>query len=249
MNNQKESGIKGESEFNKLPSFHVTQNISVDPMHDMFSTGICKYGFTNALNYFIYQKQYFTRQQLNTRRRVVSTVALDQSLARMPDIDDFFNSNSKSRSVKLRTTASEMRAFCHFFTFIVGPFVPHDDPVWEFVKVLINLVEQSLLPSFSDSDITKLRDLVYRHHSMYQELFSESLKPKHHFILHYGTVIEQSGPAVKQMCFRFEAKHKQFKQYAHAITSRRNICYTLCVKASLQFSYDLLNETFFRQRD
>lgn len=244
-NNQKETGLKGESEFNTLPSFHVTENLSVDAMHDIFSTGICKYGFTNALNYFIYEKQYFNRQQLNTRRRAVSKVALDQSLARMPDIDEFFDTNRKSKSVKLRTTSSEMRSFCHYFTFIVGPMVKHDDPVWEFVKVLVRLVELSLFPSFSDTDIAKLRTLASQHHKLYQELFSESLKPKHHFILHYGTVIEQSGPVVKQMCFRFEAKHKQFKQYAHAITSRKNICYTLCVKASLQFSYDLLNETFF----
>lgn len=247
INNQKETGIKGESEFNKLPSFHVTQNKSVDPMHDFFSTGVCKYGLTHALNHFIYHKKYFTLQQVNTRRRAISKVSLNHALARMPDIDEFFDSNSKSKSIRLRTTASEMRAFCYHFTFIVGPLVPHRDPVWEYVKVLVNLVELSLLPSLSDTDITKLKELVCCHHEMYQELFSESLKPKHHFLVHYGTVIEECGPVVKQMCFRFEAKHKQFKQYAHAVTSRRNICYTLCVKASLQYSYDLLNELFFKR--
>lgn len=118
-------------------------------------------------------------------------------------------------------------------------------PYGNLLEFVIKLVELALFPSFSDTDIDKLRTLVSHHHKMYQELFSESLKPKHHFVLHYGTVIKQSGPVAKQMCFRFEAKHKQFKQYAHAITSRKNICYTLCVKASLQYSYDLLNENFF----
>ncbi|XP_055544191.1 uncharacterized protein LOC129729560 [Wyeomyia smithii] len=39
-----ETGIAGCSIFNNLPSFHVTENRSVDAMHDLFSTGVCKYG-------------------------------------------------------------------------------------------------------------------------------------------------------------------------------------------------------------
>lgn len=46
------------------------------------------------------------------------------------------------------------------------------------------------------------------------------------------------------MCFRNEAKHRGFKQHAHVMPSRKNICFTLCVKASLQFTYNVINETF-----
>lgn len=72
VKNQKETGIKGFSEFNKLPSFKVTENKTIDAMHDMFSSGICNYGFKLALNSFNYKKQIFTLIQFNTRKKIIS---------------------------------------------------------------------------------------------------------------------------------------------------------------------------------
>lgn len=245
---QKETGVKGFSEFNKLPSFKVTENKTVDPMHDIFSNGICKYGFTLALNYFIYKKKYLTLNQFNTRKRIISKQAYDTSLCRMPDIEEVYY--NKSKSVKFRATAAEMRSFCYYFTMITGSFVPIGDSVWKYVLSLVNLVEHALMPSFSQSDIEKLSRLVTDHHTMYLELFEhEILKPKHHHLVHYAGVIKSSGPVCNLMCFRMEAKHKQFKQYAHISSSRKNICLTLCVKAALQHSYEIHNMTFYENSD
>lgn len=36
------------------------------------------------------------------------------------------------------------------------------------------------------------------------------------------------------------------KQYASVISSRRNICYTLCLKSSLQFAHDIITSSFFK---
>lgn len=76
-------------------------------------------------------------------------------------------------------------------------------------------------------------------------MFGEHLKPKQHFVCHYGLVIKTSGNVVHMMNFRNEAKHKGFKEYAHIISSRKNVCFTLCMKAALQFANDLHNKTFF----
>lgn len=248
LGNQKETGVKGLSKFNELPSFKVTENKTVDAMHDMFSNGICKYGFQLALNYFIYKKKFFTLDQFNTRTRIISKQAYDTSLCRMPDIEQMYDKHTKS--VKMRATAAEMRSFCYYFTLIAGPFVPFEDPVWKYVMSLVNLVEHALLPSFSNSDIDKLKRLVAEHHTKYLESFeNEKLKPKHHHMVHYATVIQSSGPVCNLMCFRMEAKHKQFKQYAHITSSRKNICLTLCVKAALQHSFEVHNLTFYKDSD
>lgn len=53
------SGIKKESIFNKLPSFHVTTNHSVDIMHDIFE-GICHYDLAAIFNYFLFTKQFIS---------------------------------------------------------------------------------------------------------------------------------------------------------------------------------------------
>lgn len=47
------------------------------------------------------------------------------------------------------------------------------------------------------------------------------------------------------MNFRNEAKHKRFKVYRHVMSCRRNIYYTLCVKAYLQFTNSFLYQSFF----
>lgn len=162
----------------------------------------------------------------------------------MPDIEEIYE--KKVKSVKLRATAAEMRSFCYFFTLIAGPFVPLNDPVWKYVLSLVNLVEHALLASFSNSDIEKLRRLVAEYLKSFE---NETLKPKHHHMVHYATVIESSGPICNLMCFRMEAKHKQFKQYAHVSSSRKNICLTLCKKAALQHSFEVHNMTFYRDND
>lgn len=138
-----------------------------------------------------------------------------------------------------------MKAFCRNFTFIVGPFVPCDDPVWTFCKVLLRTVECISRKKFDEADLNELKNLVYSHHYLYQLLFNKTLKPKHHFLLHYHGIVRKCGPIERMNCFRLEAKHQIFKEYAHVISSRLNIAYTLCLKSILQFIHDLYHQNFF----
>lgn len=182
---------------------------------------------------------------MNTRKKEVGVISFDSELIRMPDITETYISKDRRRSVHMKTTSNEMRIFAHYFTLLVGQYIPLNEPVWEYAYLLVQLIDLCLKSSFSTEDIDKLRKTVTAHHTKYVELFKKDLTPKHHFLLHYGSVIQSSGPVHKMMCFRNEAKHKGFKQYAHIMTSRKNICFTLCVKAYLQFTNDLLNNTFF----
>lgn len=62
-------------------------------------------------------------------------------------------------------------------------------------------------------------------------LFKDTLKPKHHILTHYPRIILYSGPPKYYWGFRFEAKHKESKNYACSITSRKNITLTLAKKS------------------
>ncbi|XP_062555940.1 uncharacterized protein LOC134220838 isoform X2 [Armigeres subalbatus] len=248
VNTKKHSltGISGPSAFNDLPSFHVVENLSVDPMHDLFSTGICKYGFVAALSNFIYVKKYFNISKLNMRKIAVSRISCDIALRRMPDIEEGYDKKRKCKLVSIRSTAAEMKAFCFNFSIIVGPLVPNNDPVWEYCTVLINLIDLILSKTFSEEDLLRMQNLIQQHHTLYINLFGDTLKPKHHFITHYPKVIQKYGPVERMMCFRNEARHKGLKEYAHAMSSRTNIAYSLCIKTCLQFSNSLYNKMFFK---
>lgn len=64
-------------------------------------------------------------------------------------------------------------------------------------------------------------------------LFGETLKPKHHLMLHYPRIMRTVGPLRSLWSMRFEGKHRPLKQYAHAITSRVNLSYSIAVKQQL----------------
>lgn len=87
----------------------------------------------------------------------------------------------------------------------------------------------------------QLRFLISKHHQDYIRLFNDTLKPKHHLMLHYFDVILQSGPPRHYWSFRFEAEHKKFKTYARNITSRKNVCVSLARKYQLIFANFLIN--------
>lgn len=166
LQNQALTGIKGLSIFNQLPSFSVVKNISVDPMHDLFSTGVCKHGLTEVLNYCIFEKKFASLSEVNTRRRLISLTARDETLSRMPDLEETYLKTKKSKSITIRTTASEMKSFCFFISFILGPFFPKDDPVWEFCKTLVKLVDFALLTSFGEVDIEQFRQTITKHQQL-----------------------------------------------------------------------------------
>lgn len=136
----------------------------------------------------------------------------------------------------LKMTAREMMKFISLFPLMVGDFVPKDDEVWWFLLDFLQIIDILLSYDIPRDLAERLKYLIKRHHSQYIHLFNDTLKPKHHLMLHYFNVILKSSP----VCFRFEAKHKEFKSYARAITSRKNICVSFAKKFQLKFANELL---------
>lgn len=68
-------------------------------------------------------------------------------------------------------------------------------------------------------------------------LVNDTLKPKHHLMTHYGSIIRYSGPLKFIWCMRFEPKNKEMKGYTNATVSRRNLPYSLAKKCCLKFAY------------
>lgn len=78
--------------------------------------------------------------------------------------------------------------------------------------------------------------MIKTHNETFIQLFNKPLKPKFHFLTHYVHIVKQSGPLKYLWTFRYESKHKEAKGYARSITSRKNISYSLSMKAALKFT-------------
>lgn len=63
---EKTFGIRENCVFHVISNYHVTENFSVDPMHNLFE-GICGYDLAKILNNFINTENFFTLDVLNER--------------------------------------------------------------------------------------------------------------------------------------------------------------------------------------
>lgn len=201
----------------------------------IFFIGICHYDIAHILLYYIYECKLFTLEELNICKNNFNYGQIE--IGNMSPPIKFEEHLQKK---KFKMSARQMMTFTHFLPLMIGHFIPKNDEVWAFFLGLLKIIDIIMSFKISKSEIILLRLLIKEHNEQFTRLFKDTLKPKFHLLVHYPTVIEHSGPPRKFWCFRYESKHKEFKIYAHAITSRKNICLTLAKKNQMKFASFLL---------
>lgn len=89
----------------------------------------------------------------------------------------------------------------------------------------------------NEEDLNRLECLTTTHLQCYQLYFNLLLKPKHHFLLHYGHVIRSMGPVINFWAMRMEAKHQYFKKVVHNTRNFVNTKKTLAQKHQEKFAF------------
>lgn len=129
---------------------------------------------------------------------------------------------------------------------LIGDLVPLDDKTWEMYLTLREIIDILLASSITFETIELLATLITEHNALYLELFSETLKPKHHLLLHYPRLMTILGPLKNFSCIRFEGKHNELKKSAKVVSSRRNPANTIALKHQLTQAYRFVSrEGFF----
>ena len=132
-----------------------------------------------------------------------------------------------------------MLSFCHYFTLLIGEFIPNGDQVWSFL-LFFSWISWWHIKQTKIIDIGSKINYILR---TYQALFKKPLTPKFHFLLHYSRVIRQCGPLRNLWSFKYEGKHKEFKLYSHVITSSKTIPKSFAFKQQMQFANFLIKST------
>ncbi|XP_062541822.1 uncharacterized protein LOC134209810 [Armigeres subalbatus] len=231
------TGVKKCSIFNRIPSFHIARNVYFDLMHDLWE-GVCVYGLGHCLNYFVYKKKYFDLNQLNSRKNLFQFGNLHSSNIPNNLLDTNLSKN------KIKMTASEIKTLVTFLPLIIGDKIPDQDEVWTYFCNLLKICHILMLREIPSSIVPLLREIIDLHHSQYQTLFGDTLKPKHHNLVHYPSFLEDSGTARHQWAMRGEAKHRDAKQYCRVNNNKINLCKSLGIKISYKFAHSVINELF-----
>jgi hypothetical protein len=227
-----ECGLVEDSTLNKIPSFHVVENYSVDVMHDI-PEGIAGYDIAEILLHFL---KFTTLKTINTRKQNFDYGSLASGNRSNPI------KMKHLQNKKLKMSASEMLTFVHFLPIMLGDLIPHDE-VWEFLLILVDLIDLVLCTSFTEAKLLNLEKIVEKHNSLYISLFNQTLKPKHHHLIHYCRIIRFSGPLKFLWCMRFESKHREITLYCQVVFSRVNIAWSVAMKACFKNAYSQLFES------
>lgn len=224
-------GIKEECVFNKIPEFDVIESASVDVMHDLLE-GICRYDLALILHYFIYEKKLFSLKEFNQRLQAFN-FGNDQHQNRQVEV---LESHLTGKNKCIYMSSAKMLLFVKNLPL----FIPHEileevskDEVWDMYLLLKQIVIIACSPVITSETPTKFAILVKDYLRLLNKLFPKSMKPKHHYLLHYARIMKALGPPWNMACMRFEAFHKIGKTAARAAISRRNVCKTVALRHQL----------------
>lgn len=233
------TGITEESIFNEIPFFHVVENYSVDVMHDLFE-GVFHYNMCRIILYFVDETRSFTLDILNGRKQ-----SFQYGESEIGNISPNITMDHLKKD-KLNMSAREMQCFVHHFSLMIGDLVPRNNAVWDLFILLVKFFDLSFMDEMNADHIRLLKLTAEELNGAYIRLFNVNLKPKHHFLLHYSNIVEQSGPLKFLNCIRFEAKHREFKKYTNNITSRRNTPLSIAIKSQMKFAYKIMVQKGFQ---
>lgn len=79
---------------------------------------------------------------------------------------------------------------------IFGNLVPRRNIFWKLYTLLRQIVTIVLQSTINNDDINLFEKLVENHHILYVKLFKDTLKPKHHFMVHYAHNMKIVGPLI-----------------------------------------------------
>lgn len=228
LNEGSMTGIKQDSCLNSLEYFHVTENVCVDIMHDVLE-GVAPLEVKLLLRQYIYEEKLLSLEQLNDRM-----MSFDYGYSNDKNKPSVIL-NLKTSETAVRQTAAQMWCLLQILPFLLGDLVNPGSLHWQLFILLREICNIIFAPTVSTGLAVYLKQLIIDHHKLFKELYpGKNLIPKHHFMVHYPSMLVQFGPLSRLWCMRFEAKHNPLKRQAHVVCNFKNVSKTLAYKNQVQ---------------
>ncbi|XP_050988379.1 uncharacterized protein LOC127179124 [Labeo rohita] len=194
-------GVKRTCLLNSLQYFNISDNFSVDVMHDVLE-GIAQFELKLVLRYV--QAHFLTAKELDGRLHSFNYGYMERR-NRPPAVKLDDESND------LGINAIQCWCLLRNVPLIFGDIVPQDDEHWQLLLLLLQIVNIVFSPVLTEGLTVYLKHLIAEHHRLFKCLFPDrNLLPKHHLMMHYPRCIRNIGPIVHMWSMRFESKHNFF---------------------------------------
>jgi len=209
--------------FDGLKYYHLARNDSSDVMHDLLE-GVIPLEVKLLLNHIVYKLCALSLAELNRRIR-----SFDYGSSRSSKPSSITEVRLKSLDSSLGQRSAQMQTSFLHLPFIIADvlhLLPHQN--WHLYLLLRQIVDIVFAPSIWTSELHFLQSLIVEHHSLFLLVYPDRrFIYKHHRMIHYPTLIRRSGPLLRMMVMRFEAKHNFFKRLSAIICNFQNITLSL----------------------
>lgn len=222
-----------------LDYFHPITGFPPDVLHDLLE-GIVPVELSLCIKTLI-QMKYFTLEYLNQKIASFPYQHADKVDRPQPIPKTFLSRGT------IGGNGHENATLLRLLPLLVGSVVPEGNGAWTVLMELKEVVQLALCPSFTDETLDYFQSKISDHKQVLLKTFPEfSLRPKHHYVEHYPTMIKCYGPLVHVWTMRFEAKHRFFKRVVHDAQNFKNILKTMAVRHQHMMAYHLAAPSFFK---
>lgn len=224
---QQQFGVSALCPFNCLESFHCIDQFPVDALHDFCE----KVGPCDALSVLkvLINQGLFTMEQYN---RMLLDLRLEsyETSDRPPPI----NLSSKKLPGKAMAISLHIRVM-PYLLWRLGVQISENDEILEFLAILHQINEFVLADSINLADIHKFEGIIiefFAKRKSCKEKYTTFIEetPKYHYLVHYGSQMENFGPLTSFWTARAEGKHRKYVNYAESAKNFKNIVKTLAMK-------------------
>ena len=232
-------GVKFDSVLNSSLFFHITQNKTIDLMHVILE-GIAPYEVGCILYEYVNNRKAVTIDQINSRLRwLFSCLILDKGNT-PADLNPF---NKLGNGISPKLTAMEMAALCRYMPMILADLADTDDELWELLIQLQTIVDIAYAPKLCDSLLIYFSELYEDHLNLFKKLFPGlPIKPKQHYMVHFRTIVRNTGPPSHSSCIKYELHNSVLKKPTYTTCNFKNIIKSLSFKNQISVLSVMLQE-------
>ena len=178
--------------FNILSSFHATQSLVLDFMHD-FCEGVIPLDLLSSLKILI-SKKYFSEASYNESLKTLSYGRSDR-----PELISC-KTNVKKLKGKALANLSHLRHFGLIIKRLNVDRSMYEEDSFKLMLLLIYITERLMAPIIEEYELDSLEEDIILYLELRKKIHQEypsmmgKAKPKHHYMVHYPEAVSKFGP-------------------------------------------------------
>lgn len=224
-------GYKKYCVLNDIEHFHILTNWSVDIMHDVME-GLIVFLLTNVFEYIV-KKNILSEGKLKHK-----LLSFNYGILNIRNRPADFGIKKSG----LGFIAVQLYCVMQFMPFVFYELKEQLIDIWDSVESLLQLMQIVFSTSIAYEHVDRLETVIKEHLKSMIKNFQITLKPKHHIVTHYPTVIRRMGPLIYNWTMRTEAKNKTLIGYMKGQHCFINVSKTIAYRHQMNLIHNIFTD-------